>query len=85
MSSVSVSLPETLRKKAQILFDAEGRPASVLLPFGLFTKLLPDEFSVQEILKESSRVAKRCKVKLSDLLVAADEVRQELYLERYSQ
>lgn len=43
------------------------------------------KFSVQEILEESSRTAKKGKVKLSDLLAVAEEVRQELFLERYSQ
>lgn len=85
MSNTSISLPKIIKKQTQILFDAEGQPVSVLLPFGLFAKLLPNKLSVQEILEESSQTAKKAKVKLSDLLAAAEEVRQELFLERYSQ
>lgn len=85
MTKTQISLVQTLKKKAQVLFGADGQPASVILPFDLFTKLLPSKEPLDEILKASSRAARASKVKLSDLLQVSDRVRQELYLERYSQ
>lgn len=67
---------QTLTNQIQITYDVSGRPASVIVPFNLFKKLVPPR-DVKTILKESSEIAKKSGVTLKELLSTLKEVRKE--------
>lgn len=77
---------ELLENEVQIFYDRKGKPASVILPFDIFSKLMPrkKKFDLDALLKESSEVAKREGIKLQDLLDTLKQVRHEKYQELYA-
>lgn len=68
----------------QFVYDESGRPTSVILPFDLFSKLAAKRKDLADILKTSSRIARKSKIQLKDLLSTLKNVRGQLFRERYT-
>lgn len=77
---------ELLENQIQVFYDQKGKPASVILPFDIFSRLMPRKakFNLDALLKESSEIARKEGVKLQDLLDTLKQVRREKYQERYA-
>lgn len=73
---------QTPYDQVQITYDTSGKPASVIMPFTVFKKLMPPR-DIKTILKESSAIAKKYGYSLKEALATLREVRQELYQEQY--
>ncbi|MBU1110130.1 hypothetical protein KKB83_00735 [Patescibacteria group bacterium] len=74
----------TIKDQVQVFYNPQGKPSSVILPYNLFSRLLPKKKSMDSILKESSRIAIQENIKLQDLLDELERVREKKYRDCYA-
>lgn len=67
----------------QFVYNQQGQPTSVIVPFKIFSRLLPQKISLDSLLRESAQTAKKEKIKLRQLLSTLKEARKDLYQENY--
>lgn len=79
---------QKLVQSAQFLVDTEGNKKAVQLDFNLWQELLQlltrlTELKVPRLTQATARIAEEQEVTLNELLDGLEEVKQELYQERY--